>query len=191
MRIAIVGYGSLIWDLENLEPFVSGQWSLGSGPKIPVEFSRISPKRKKALVLVIDHSLKHQCATNIIKSSRPNIDDAINDLAARERCKPDMIGYLDKSGSTYKSFTDVEDWLEKSTYDGVIWTALPYNYELETGEKFSHESGVKYLQTLNADALAEAWRYIEFAPEVTDTPFRRFLQHNEFWQSLDFPEVGA
>ncbi len=191
MRIAIVGYGSLIWDLENLEPFVTGQWTLGSGPKMPVEFSRVSPKRKKALVLVIDNSLNHQCGTNIIESSRSYIDDAINDLATRERCKPEMIGYLDKSGQEYNSFAGIEDWLEKSTFDGVIWTALPYNFEQETGVNFTHESGLKYLQTLCVDSLAEAWRYIEYAPEVTDTPFRRFLKQDPFWQSLDFSEVGA
>jgi len=185
MRIAIVGYGSLIWDLENLKPFVSGQWSLGCGPKMPVEFSRISPKRKKALVLVIDHSLDHQCTTNIIKSARSNIDEAIKDLAERERCKIDMIGYLDKSGNEYKSFSGVEDWLEKNNYDAVIWTALPYNFELETGKEFTHKSGLEYLKSLNANALAEAWRYIEFAPKVTDTPFRRFLKQDEFWQSLN------
>ena len=186
MRIAIVGYGSLIWDLDNLAPHVTGQWSLGTGPKMPVEFSRISPKRKMGLVLVVDQTLNHQCQTNIIESSRSNLQHTINDLAARERCDAEMIGHLDMNGNGLHGFSYVEEWLERSSFDGVVWTALPGNYHSHTGRAFSHHNARDYLRTLKRDALVEAWRYIEFAPEVTATPFRQFLAEDPFWQSLDF-----
>ena len=53
-RYAIIGWGSLIWDLESLEPHVRGDWSMGAGPRLPMEFTRVSPKRKRALVVCLD-----------------------------------------------------------------------------------------------------------------------------------------
>ncbi|MDP6530786.1 MAG: hypothetical protein QF375_02760, partial [Arenicellales bacterium] len=54
-RFAIIGYGSLIWDLDNLAPYVEGEWDMYQGPHLPLEFSLISKKRKRALALAIDH----------------------------------------------------------------------------------------------------------------------------------------
>ena len=178
-KIAILGYGSLIWDLDDLAPRVRGNWHVGKGPKMPVEFSRVSPKRKKALVLMIDEGLSHECATSYIASKRDLLDEAIIDLAARERCRPEFIGYLDRAGRgahlTPFIQNSVSSWLESASFDAVVWAALPANFEDETGKIFSHENGLAYLQTLEGDALVEARKYISNAPEVTDTPFRRFL----------------
>jgi len=191
MNIAIVGYGSLLWDLENLSPFVTGDWKLGDGPQMPVEFSRVSPKRKEALVLVIDETLDHQCQTSVIDSTRNDLHQAVNDLAARERCSHDMIGYVSARGDAYRPLDGAHEWLDKSGYDAVIWTALPGNFHDQVNQPFSHDNGLAYLKTLKGAALEEAWRYVEFAPEITDTPFRRFLRNDNFWQSLDFaPERG-
>jgi len=186
MQIAIIGYGSLIWDLENIAPFVSGDWQLGVGPAMPVEFSRISSKRKKALVLVIDEKLDHQCRTCVIESTRNHIEQAVSDLATRERCANDMIGFVSSCGKFHRPLDCATHWLERSDYDAVLWTALPGNFESELLQDFNHLKGREYLETLDGDALTEAWRYIEFAPEVTDTPFRRFLAEDPFWQSLEY-----
>lgn len=178
----------MIWDLENLAPFVAGDWQLGSGPAMPVEFSRVSPKRKQALVLVIDENLDHQCKTCVIDSNRSDIGQAVEDLAARERCTTDMVGYVSSCGKFHRPLDCAADWLKTSDYDAVLWTALPGNFETELKLDFNHQNGRAYLETLSGDSLAEAWRYIEFAPEVTDTPFRRFLADDPFWQTLDYPQ---
>ncbi len=190
MRIAVVGYGSLIWDLENLSPFVDGDWQLGTGPQMPVEFSRVSPKRQQALVLVIDETLDHQCKTSVIDSRRNDLDLAIVDLAARERCETDMIGFISTCGKFHRPLECATDWLEQTGYDAVLWTALPGNFHAEINQSFNHENGRDYLKTLTGPALEEAWRYIECAPEVTDTPFRRYLRGDDFWQSLDYSQVS-
>ena len=49
-RFAVLGYGSLIWDLDDLAPHVELPWAMGGGPLLPMEFSRISPKRKMGLL---------------------------------------------------------------------------------------------------------------------------------------------
>ena len=187
MRIAIIGYGSLIWDLENLEPHVSGSWNIGGGPQMPVEFSRISPKRKKALVLVIDETLGHACKTCVIASNRNNLDEAVADLARRERCPHDAVGVVtERSTASCGVPAAVHNWLGASAFDAAIWTSLPANFHSETGEQFTHARGVDYLKTLKGESLGEAWRYIEYAPAVTSTPFRRHLAQDSFWQSLNF-----
>ena len=43
--IAIIGWGSLLWDLDNLTPFVQGDWAINAGPRLPLEFSLVSRKR--------------------------------------------------------------------------------------------------------------------------------------------------
>ena len=189
MRIAIVGYGSLIWDLENLAPKVSGDWQLGAGPVMPVEFSRISPKRKNALVLVIDETLDHQCKTSVIVSNQTQLEHAIIDLADRERCAHDMIGFVSTCGQFHRPLECAADWLERSKFDAVIWTGLPGNFETETNQPFNHQNGRDYLETLTGKSLVQAWRYIEYAPQITDTPFRQFLSSDPFWQSLDFQQA--
>lgn len=54
MKIAILAWGSLIWD-DNWPEFDKqrGEW-LKDGPILPLEFSRVSASRDKALTLVID-----------------------------------------------------------------------------------------------------------------------------------------
>src|SRR3989304_5213294 len=55
MRIAILAWGSLLWDEEGNREFDKwrGDWEF-DGPSLRIEFSRISKSRKDALTLVID-----------------------------------------------------------------------------------------------------------------------------------------
>ena len=79
----VIGYGSLIWDLDDLAPHVEGQWSLYAGPRLPLEFSLVSAKRRRGLALVIDHEHGQSCPSCIISSSRNTIEKIVQDLAAR------------------------------------------------------------------------------------------------------------
>jgi hypothetical protein len=51
------------------------------------------------------------------------------------------------------------------------------------GEAFSIERGAAYLRTLAGESLDEAVRYIENAPATTDTPLRRRLGADPWWQA--------
>jgi|GEM_PF-2686020 len=94
-HILILGYGSLIWDLDDLAPKVRGDWHLSAGPPLPLEFSRISPKRKQSLVVVIDPAAGDPCPTHAIESARDTVAEAVTDLAARERTTEAYIGWVD------------------------------------------------------------------------------------------------
>ncbi len=193
--IAIIGWGSLIWDLEMLRPHVQGQWMLRGGPELPLEFSRISAKRKKALAVCIDLMDGIGCTTAVIASSRPNLAQARSDLARRERAPEGFIGWLDaESGQSWgrtQVVSKIANWCRMGGWGGAVWTDLHANFTAETGLMFSNDTALDYLQNLNEDSLAEAVRYIHRAPELTNTKLRAFLRKNEWWQEQVEQIMGA
>ena len=90
--IAIIGWGSLLWELENLTPHVQGPWRNRAGPELPLEFSRVSPKRKRALAVCVDLMDGVPCWTSVILSKRGSLAEARTDLARRERAPDGFIG---------------------------------------------------------------------------------------------------
>jgi len=194
MNIAIIGYGSLIWDLDDLEPHVAGPWQRGAGPHLPVEFSRISAKRKQALVLVVDDEAEAPSPTSVIDSARSHLDDAVMDLARRERCPAERLGIATKggrhrAGRSVPAMAAVEAWLTESSYDAAVWTELDGNFTHVTGQAFSLVAAEAYLQMLSGESLAEAWRYIEYAPEETNTPLRRHMRAQDWWCALTYEKA--
>ena len=73
MRIAILGWGSLIWDIEILAPHVTGAWQMSGGPDLPMEFSRVSAKRKMGLAVCLDPQDGALCPTHAIRSTRTQV----------------------------------------------------------------------------------------------------------------------
>ena len=189
MRIAIIGWGSLLWDLENLTPHVTGTWSLGCGPRLPLEFSRVSPKRKHGLAVIIDPTHGAPCPTSYIESVRKNVDATVGDLAARERAPVERIGHAHfETGHINSSNPPLNEtlttWLGEIGFDACVWTDLPANFSEYSTESFSIERGIAYLKTLDAVSLDEAKRYIECAPSETLTPLRTALANDEWWQTI-------
>lgn len=181
--IYILGYGSLIWDLDDLAPKVSGDWRMGIGPQFPLEFTRISPKRKQALALVIDEA-GDPCPSHAIASIRATVAEAADDLAARERTVLDHVGWVDlTTGSRQSNYGGVGDlvagWCEAEGAAGAVWTDLNGNFD-----GFTVERGIAYLKSLTGESLAAAEEYINCAPVATDTPLRRALAADPWWQEL-------
>jgi len=190
MKIAILAYGSLIWDEENLAPRITGGWRRGHGPVLPVEFCRVSPKRGRALVLALDEEAGAPVPTSHTTSRRHRVEEAVADLAARERCAPRYIGIAHHDGRhaqcSARIARVVNAWLALTDYDAAIWAGLPANFEEHAGTPFSHEAGLAWLRQLPPASLQEGWRYITNAPGETDTPFRRFLARQAWWRALTF-----
>lgn len=190
---AILGWGSLIWDLDDLAPHVTLPWHMVGGPRLPMEFSRISPKRRRSLVVVLDPCDGVDCPTHAIRSIRDDIHTAAEDLRRRERAGSiDQIGALcTETGfarSTMPAITRrVADWCAATGARGAVWTDLPRNFLAETGTPFTLEAGLAYLRGLTGDSLAEARRYIDSAPAQTDTPLRRRLRDDPWWRALAHP----
>jgi hypothetical protein len=188
-RYAIVGFGSLLWDLDTLRPQVVGSWEYYIGPTLPLEFSLISEKRNHALALVIDLEHGTPCPTSVIKSRRNTIAEVVVDLAARERAPINAIGFYDRhSGNGWSHSKSIlkrlRVWLESSPWDGAVWTDGVSNFRAATGVEFSLPGAYEYLRSLSDASLVEAKRYIENAPDRVDTPLRRILARNSWWSDL-------
>lgn len=187
-RIAILGWGSLLWDLDDLAPKVAGPWAMRAGPRLPMEFSRISAKRKLGLVLCLDPDTGAPCATHAIASIRHEISAARADLAARERAPAGRIGWADPSGKGETRLPEllplIGAWCREAGWTGAVWTDLEPNFRETTGSSFSVPEGLGYLRGLAGESLAEAHRYIRSAPLATRTPLRRALVRDPWWRGL-------
>ena len=190
-RYAILGWGSLIWDLDNIAPYVERPWRMRAGPRLPMEFTRVSPKRKMGLVVCLDADFGVGCATHAILSIRRDIAAVAADLAARERAPLSLIGRVcvasgEKHGATAPVVEAVADWCIGEDLAGAVWTDLPSNFAEYFGEPFTIARALRHLRSLRGESLDEAVRYIENAPPDTDTPLRRHLAGDDWWQGEVF-----
>lgn len=186
--IAVLGWGSLLWDLDGLAAQVEGAWALRAGPVLPMEFSRISPKRRLGLVVCLDPASGEPCPTHAIRSRRARLPEAVADLAARERASRDWIGWAEAGGSGRGRMPEVvravAGWCARRGWAGAVWTDLEPNFAAVTGRRFAVAEGLGYLKALEAANLAEAHRYIRNAPSSTRTPLRRALACDPWWRGL-------
>jgi hypothetical protein len=185
-RYAVLGWGSLIWDLDTLAPHVRLPWAMQAGPRLPMEFSRVSAKRRMGLVVCLDPS-GVPCPTHVIASTRDNLAEAVGDLAHRERAPRHRIGGVclatgDAQGREAIAGV-VHDWCGAAGWTGAVWTDLLPNYAELLGEAFTIERGIAYLRTLAGESLDEAVRYIENAPAATDTALRQRLAADPWWRT--------
>jgi hypothetical protein len=186
----ILGYGSLIWDLDDLAPHVELPWHMHQGPALPMEFSRISPKRKMGLVVVLDPEHGELCDTHAVRSIKQDIHVAADDLKRRERATDiSFIGAVClRTGFARSHHSDILErvagWCEQNQVHGAVWTDLPRNFTTHTNAPFTPEAGKTYLQSLTGESLREAVRYIDNAPPATITPLRRMLSADPWWQAL-------
>ncbi|NDD91347.1 hypothetical protein EBZ37_04610 [bacterium] len=172
MKIAILGWGSLIWDQRDL--LTQGVWQKG-GPVLPIEFSRISSDGR--LTLVIDEKNGVPVQTRFAQSGSETLNQAIEDLRKREGTSKSMIGVVSRTIVNAKAGSDsIKAWDVEHKWDGVIWTGLPSNFEDIKNVPFTIENGLTYLRSLAGEKKAKAREYIDRAPEEVVTPLRRALE---------------
>jgi hypothetical protein len=179
LRIAILGWGSLIWDPRELPR--EGTWQT-DGPVLPIEFSRVSLDCR--LTLVLDDDNGEPVPTRYVPSPRADINDAIRDLKEREATRTKRIGYVDlvrqvDSHTLPKQVAihgRVAEWARARGFSAVVWTALPANFQNETGRPFSVRNAYDYLAALPRSARDRALKYIDNAPEEVSTPLRREIK---------------
>jgi hypothetical protein len=143
-RYAVLGWGSLIWDLDTLAPHVRLPWGMGAGPRLPMEFSRVSPKRRMGLVVCLDPA-GVPCPTHAVASTRPRLAEAVADLAHRERAPEHRIGGVCLATGAAQGRAAIAEvvraWCRDAGWTGAVWTDLLPNYSEMLGEAFSIERG--------------------------------------------------
>lgn len=186
---AIIGWGSLLWDLDCLADQTRGPWRINRGPLMPLEFTRVSLKRDRALALVVDLEHGAWCRTSTIFSRRTDIRETVKDLAKREHTDEKNIGVATRDGQFLQSRHEqiartIGQWLETTGYAGAVWTDTSSNFESIARTPFTVSSAIDYLQTLSDDSIVEARRYITNAPAAVQTPLRDALRENRWWQDV-------
>lgn len=179
MKIAVIAWGSLIWDRRNLG--VIGDF-VANGPKLNLEFSRTS--RDGRLTLVIDEEHGGLCSTFSTQSAFDDLDKAIENLRLREGMPTTKgVGFIDllsgrKSVAALqrhpRAVGTITAWARARGYAGAIWTALGSNFREseKTNQPFSLEAGIRYLEARDGPTLAAALNYIRQAPAEVRTPLR-------------------
>lgn len=177
-RIAMLGWGSLIWDKRPEFDDRHGDW-LPDGPLLPLEFSRISESRMGALTLVIDPDHGRDCTTAYAVSTRKDPEDAIADLRCREGTVMRRMGFWFADGSrTCKPPVPgtIPTWAQQNGFDVVVWTGLPSNFRDKKNEDLSTEAALRHLQNLTSEGKAMAATYVWRAPDLVQTDLRDALQ---------------
>ena len=175
-KIAILGWGSLLWD-ERVEFDGWHEPWQDDGPSLKIEFSRVSNSRLGALTLVIDPDNGSPTTVAYCLSCRSEIGQIIEDLRNREGARKNDIGYFQRGGTGHfrdrSTFEVIAAWATSKALDGVVWTDLLSNFAKETGKSFSVENALDYLVGLEGEAKAKAEQYLKLAPEFVQTPLRK------------------
>jgi hypothetical protein len=190
MKIAVLAWGSLVWDRRTLR--ISGDFE-PNGPRLPIEFCRVSGRDNapRRLTLVIDQTLGCPCLSHSALSRFNDLGDARENLREREgMAHVNGVGFVDCVATTESlralerhpaAVETIRAWARANGYDAVIWTALASNFHepAKANEPFSVEAAIRYLSTRDRTALEAALKYIRCAPPEVQTPVRAAV--NERW----------
>jgi hypothetical protein len=186
-EIAILAWGSLIWEARPEFDEQHGQNWRWDGPTLKVEFSRISTTRQGALTLVIDNKNGVDTTVAWCLSKRQRIEDAICDLRCREGTTVKNIGCVRHTADSSASQSPIiTAWASGKNLDAVIWTALESNFNADGRPDFSVSAAVEHIKRLDPCGKAKAAEYIWRAPAFVKTPLRDALQIEQ-WFSLAKP----
>ena len=137
MKIAILGWGSLIWEPQELK---HAKYWRSDGPKLPIEFARISNDCRPTLVLHPGVNLVTTCWT---LSTCLNLHQAIENLEQRECVtNPKRIGFLSLKDDEYRccvvpdSLDSIRTWAKYKNFHAVVWTDLPSKFRYKQASVF-------------------------------------------------------
>jgi hypothetical protein len=190
MRVAIVAWGSLVWDRRALA--IAGDFE-PNGPRLPIEFCRVSGRGNapRRLTLVIDENMGCSCLSYSALSRFDNLTSAMENLRQREGMDHvNGVGFVDCVGVTESrraverhpaAVETIRAWARANGFDAAIWTALASNFRepAAANEPFSVEAAIRYLSARDRTALEAALKYIRCAPPEVQTPVRAAV--NERW----------
>lgn len=182
VAIAVIGWGSLIWSPKELD--IEPVWR-PDGPRLPVEFARISSENRLTLVLVEGAPAQQ---TLWAVSRKATLEEAVEDLRTREGTGPRGVGWWSAEpghGGEWPYADVIGTWAESRGLSGVVWTALgPTDLEKRPG-RMSDAERLQYLRGLvEAGREAAAREYFERAPEQIQTPFRALVRKELGWGRL-------
>ncbi len=180
MKIACLGWGSLIWDARNL--LIQGEWQT-KGPFLPVEYVRKSNNGRLTLVIT---ETAEPVQTLWALMTTVDLEAAKTSLLIREEIpekkKSTSIGSLIVEEETTDSIKlIIKKWAIDLKLDAVIWTNLPPKFYDIPGQILTLDKAVEYLRLLDVDKKGLAEEYIRKTPKQINTEFRRRFEAEFGW----------
>lgn len=186
MKIAILGWGSLVWNPKLLQYNTTFGWQK-DGPMLPLEFSRVSKDFR--LTIVLEPTAKLVQSLYAI-STNTTIDEAVLNLAVREGSSRSAIGYYDKNRNeslpeSLEYIKNIKKWLTvHPEIDAVIWTNLKANWEETDRVKSKKRDRLDHLKALDGPTKAIAEEYIRKTPIQIATNFRKEIEKELKWYPI-------
>ena len=186
MKIAILGWGSLIWQPKELENDKSFDWKK-DGPILPIEFARISKDGRLTLVIT-ENGKKVPVLYSL--SNYERLDEAVLNLAIREGSGRNSIGSYDlekdEFSSKFQFKNEIKNWIKSTDFDAVIWTNLGENWSIRNDKgsiirQIEPEKRIEYLKELKGNTRALAEEYIRRTPLQIQTDYRIKIETTLNW----------
>lgn len=178
MRIACLGWGSLIWDPRELP--IRRHW-FEDGPFGRVEFARKSKDGRITLVLCEQAEFVRLLWAQMDTSDLAAAKEALKDregLTGKDWAN--SIGSWQRGDPEPQFVQGLEAWASSHGVNAVIWTSLGPKFG--TNERTpSEDEVVAYLRGLRGSRREHAERYIRFTPNQIDTVYRRRIESDLGW----------
>ena len=187
MKIACLGWGSLIWNPGELK--IQREW-FKDGPILPIELRRISDDKR--MTFVIDNNESTQLVRLLwALMTTDDIEEAKKSLKSRESSSMDNISSItadeDATGNDIK--LEIKNWLNHKGLNTAIWTGLTHESKLNkkyfNGKRPTQDQVLKYLNKLEGRERRDAEYYIRKAPKQIDTLYRRRIEATFGWTPVD------
>ncbi|MGD1082184.1 MAG: hypothetical protein ABR881_28030 [Candidatus Sulfotelmatobacter sp.] len=173
MKIACLGWGSLIWNPGSLP--IQREW-FKDGPFAPIEFTRQSPDGRMTLVIDPTASPVRLLWAHMLL---PDLASAKRALKDREGITAkdweSKIGAWQRGEAAPANIPDLPKWADAHGLDAAIWTALPPKFgDREVSPTV--DQVIEHLRGLKGTARDNAKQYVERAPRQIDTEYRRRIE---------------
>lgn len=181
MRIACIGWGSVVWKPGVLR--CTGPWHVG-GPSLPIEFARTSQDGRLTLVLLDGAPA---VPTRYVELAYATGEQAQEALAGREGSGVESIGLWPGPEPKHAvGASAIAAWGVASGFDAVVWTALRPRFRGVFGLVPENAAAVvDYLRELDPETSARAREYITNAPAEVRTPHRAVIEAELGWLPVD------
>jgi hypothetical protein len=178
MAIAVLGWGSLVWDVRELP--IQRHW-FEDGPMASVEFTRQSNDGRITLVLDAEAApvrlLWAVMHTSDLEAAKTQLRDR-EGLTGKHWAS--RVGSWQIGHDAPASIAGLPAWAASRGLDAAVWTALGPKFNDEE-RRPSLDDVVRYLANLKGPARDHAENYVRFAPPQIDTEYRRGIEAALGW----------
>ena len=177
MKIACLGWGSLIWNPGDLK-IKTEDW-FSDGPNLPIEFVRISTDKR--VTLVIDKECKPITTLwNLMNTNAFEL--AFHSLRKREGTIDKRIHFIKQNDVAENSIQKtIQEWLITKELDVAIWTGLYLNHKTQY-KRPSVSEIVHHLKSLKNSEFKKAKEYIIKTPNQVQTEYRKTIMSELNWE---------